>query len=80
MSRQDGRHDEHLPTVLAHVIDIDADPEDVQHCNQTTVLGGGAGAVLARLNDIPHCRAEGRAPIPGNGPWSRRPFPPSHGC
>ena len=35
---------------VRHVVNVNADPEDVQHYNRTTALGGDAGAVLARLN------------------------------
>ena len=36
---------------VRHVVNVNADPEDVQHYNRTTALCGDAGAVLARLND-----------------------------
>ena len=37
---------------VRHVVNVNADPEDVQHYNRTTALGGDAGAVLERLNDV----------------------------
>ena len=37
---------------VRHVVNINADPEDVQHYNRTTALCGDAGAVLKRLNDV----------------------------
>ena len=37
---------------VRHVININADPEDVQHYNRTSALCGDAGAVLERLNDV----------------------------
>ena len=36
---------------VRHVVNVNADPEDVQHYNRTTALCGDAGAVLARLSD-----------------------------
>ena len=35
---------------VRHVVNINADPEDVQHYNRTSALCGDAGAVLERLN------------------------------
>ena len=37
---------------VRHVVNINADPEDVQHYNRTIALCGDAGAVLERLNDV----------------------------
>ena len=37
---------------VRRVVNINADPEDVQHYNRTTALCGDAGAVLERLNDV----------------------------
>ena len=37
---------------VRHVVNVNADPEDVQHYNRTTALCGDAGAVLGRLNDV----------------------------
>ena len=37
---------------VRHVVNINADPEDVQHYNQTTALRGDAGAVLERLSEV----------------------------
>ena len=37
---------------VSHVVNINADPEDVQHYNRTTALCGDAGAVLERLSEI----------------------------
>ena len=37
---------------VRHVVNINADPEDVQHYNRTTALCGDAGAVLERLNEV----------------------------
>ena len=46
---------------VRHVVNVNADPEDVQHYNRTTALCGDAGAVLARLNDA-LCRDHPQAP------------------
>ena len=37
---------------VRHVVNINADPEDVQHYNRTSALCGDAGAVLGRLNAV----------------------------
>ena len=37
---------------VRHVVNVNADPEDVQHYNRTSALCGDAGAVLERLNDV----------------------------
>lgn len=52
---------------VAHVININADPVDVQHYNRTTALAGDAGAVLGLL-----CKALARnaaASQPGKAEW-----------
>lgn len=50
---------------VRHVVNINADPVDVQHYNRTTALSGDAAAVAARL-----ARAlAGRARDPGKSAW-----------
>ena len=44
---------------VRHVVNVNADPEDVQHYNRTTALCGDAGEVLGRLNDVLRLEHEG---------------------
>ncbi len=47
---------------VRYVINVNADPQDVQHYNRTVALQGDAGAVIARL-----CEALRRAHVPVGG-------------
>ena len=52
---------------VRHVVNINADPEDVQHYNRTTALCGDAGAVLERLNE--ELRRDGSRALANKRDW-----------
>ena len=55
---------------VRHVVNINADPEDVQHYNRTTALCGDAGAVFERLNEV--LRREQPGALGNKGNWLAR--------
>ena len=55
---------------VRHVVNINADPEDVQHYNRTIALCGDAGAVLGRLTEV--LRRDQPQALENKGEWLSR--------
>ena len=55
---------------VRHVVNINADPIDVQHYNRTVALCGDAGAILTRLGEM--LREKHQEMLPGKREWLER--------